>query len=420
MAWLNVSRRVSQAFCWSSSADFSLSGKPGVPAATCRPYSEAVAASDADWTASAAVWGAGSSTVRAGSNLAVAVGHCAAKVTAHADMDAHSNGRDAAASADSAANDFAACMSAVTGEPGCVAPVAAGAGVVAMEGVPVGVVPTVALGSGGDGNESAAIWSSLTERAHVRSESCVPPWVAAASKASRRVATASSPADNALLWEGGAGSGQGGAAHPDADAKRIPPTNTRLLNTGRILLVGSAGDARVDSAEQLQVTTGGFMNEQAIAALVEPLVARSGLEVDRIEVIRAGKRSVLRVYLDGDGPDGHGPSLDEIADATRAISIALDDSPAVGQAPYTLEVSTRGVSRPLTEMKHFRRNVGRLVNLTTAAGQVSGRILAVDGDAVALDVDNATRAVQLDEISNAVVVAELRKDALVADTDEEE
>lgn len=162
------------------------------------------------------------------------------------------------------------------------------------------------------------------------------------------------------------------------------------------------------------------MNEQAIAALVEPLVARSGLEVDRIEIARAGKRSVLRVYLDGDGPDGHGPSLDEIADATRAISAALDDSPVAGQAPYTLEVSTRGVSRPLTEPKHYRRNVGRLVNLTTPAGPVSGRIVAVDGDTVELDADNATRAVRLAEISKAVVVAELRKDAVPDDTEEEE
>ncbi|QIK73100.1 ribosome maturation factor RimP [Propioniciclava coleopterorum] len=162
------------------------------------------------------------------------------------------------------------------------------------------------------------------------------------------------------------------------------------------------------------------MNEHAIAALVEPVVARSGLEVDRIEIARAGKRSVLRVYLDGDGPDGRGPSLDEIADATRAISTALDESPAVGNAPYTLEVSTRGVSRPLTEAKHFRRNVGRLVKLTTPDGPVAGRIAAVDGDAVEVDVDGATRSVPLGDISNAVVQAELRKDSFADDADEEE
>ena len=162
------------------------------------------------------------------------------------------------------------------------------------------------------------------------------------------------------------------------------------------------------------------MNEHSIAALVEPLVARSGLEVDRIEIARAGKRSVLRVYLDGDGPEGRGPSLDQIADATREISVALDESPAVGNAPYTLEVSSRGVSRPLTAAQHFRRNVGRLVKLTLPEATVTGRIMALDGDTVDIDVDGVTRSVPLADISNAVVQAELRKDAFADDADDEQ
>ena len=153
------------------------------------------------------------------------------------------------------------------------------------------------------------------------------------------------------------------------------------------------------------------MKQQAIEAVVGPVVEQCGLEVDRIEIASAGKRSVLRVYLDGDGPEGRGPSLDEIADATRAVSAALDESDATGNAPYTLEVSSRGVSRPLTEPKHFRRNVGRLVALTLTDGSVIGRISVADGDGIDLDVDGAVRRVDLASISKAVVQAELRKDA---------
>ena len=61
----------------------------------------------------------------------------------------------------------------------------------------------------------------------------------------------------------------------------------------------------------------------------------------------AGKRRLLRVVVDGDGPDGRGPLLDDIAEASKALSAALDTSDAVGTAAYTLEVSSRGVSRPL-------------------------------------------------------------------------
>lgn len=162
------------------------------------------------------------------------------------------------------------------------------------------------------------------------------------------------------------------------------------------------------------------MNEHALASLVEPILATAGLELDRMEIVRAGKRSVLRFYLDGDGPQGQGPSLDEIAEATRAISVALDDSPAVGNAPYTLEVSSRGVSRPLTEAKHFRRNTGRLVTLTVADGSLSGRILGADDEAVELDVDGTVRSVALADIPHAVVTAELRKDVPGDDDADEE
>lgn len=161
------------------------------------------------------------------------------------------------------------------------------------------------------------------------------------------------------------------------------------------------------------------MKQQAIEAVVGPVVEQCGLEVDRIEIASAGKRSVLRVYLDGDGPEGRGPSLDEIADATRAVSAALDESDATGNAPYTLEVSSRGVSRPLTEPKHFRRNVGRLVALTLTDGSVIGRISVADGDGIDLDVDGAVRRVDLASISKAVVQAELRKDSPADDADAE-
>lgn len=164
------------------------------------------------------------------------------------------------------------------------------------------------------------------------------------------------------------------------------------------------------------------MKENAIASVVTPVVEGLGLEVDRIETMRAGKRTLLRISLDGDGPQGRGPSLGEIAEATRAVSAALDASAASGNAPYTLEVSSRGVSRPLTEAKHYRRNIGRLVALTLAGGEkTTGRIVASSPDEVEIDIDGASRTVALSDISKAVVQVELnRPDEDAGDGDEEE
>ena len=90
------------------------------------------------------------------------------------------------------------------------------------------------------------------------------------------------------------------------------------------------------------------MKESQIADTLSPILAQFDLELDAIEVLPAGKRRLLRVVVDGDGPDGHGPLLDDIAAASKALSAALDASDAVGAAAYTLEVSSRGVTRPLT------------------------------------------------------------------------
>ena len=161
------------------------------------------------------------------------------------------------------------------------------------------------------------------------------------------------------------------------------------------------------------------MNTADIESLVAPVAAAHSLEVDRIEVMTAGKRSVVRIFLDGDGPIGRGPSLDEIASTTRAISEAFDGVDITRGRPYTLEVSSRGVSRPLTEPRHFRRNIGRLVAIETAGEKVTGRVVGVEDDAVDLDVESVVRRFPLAELTRAVVQIELNR-AVKDEIEEEE
>ena len=99
--------------------------------------------------------------------------------------------------------------------------------------------------------------------------------------------------------------------------------------------------------------------------------------------------------------------LDEVADATRAVSDVLDASDALGSQPYTLEVTTPGVSRPLTSPEHFRRNIGRLVAATAAGSTTTGRLTVVDGDRITLVVPamkkTPERTVELDLTGTVVV-----------------
>ncbi len=109
-----------------------------------------------------------------------------------------------------------------------------------------------------------------------------------------------------------------------------------------------------------------------------------GLLVEDVSVTPAGRRRVVRIAVDRDltglSNDQTEPvaslTLDEVADAARAIGDALDHDGALGEQPYTLEVTSPGVDRPLTEPRHFRRNVTRLVALTPHQGdKVTGRLV---------------------------------------------
>src|SRR4029434_4749809 len=88
------------------------------------------------------------------------------------------------------------------------------------------------------------------------------------------------------------------------------------------------------------------MKESPIAGVLTPVLAQFGLELEAVEIIPAGKRRLLRVVVDGEGSKGTGPLLDDIAEASKAASETLDRADVTGAAPYTLEVTSRGVSRP--------------------------------------------------------------------------
>jgi len=142
-------------------------------------------------------------------------------------------------------------------------------------------------------------------------------------------------------------------------------------------------------------------------ALRDPLSVL-GLDLEAVELTPAGKKRVLRVAVDKDG----GVTLDDIAEATRAVSRELDDEDLMGEQAYTLEVTSRGVDRPLTEPRHWRRNHDRLVRATLRDGsQLTGRIGESDESGVILDVSGTPRRLEFDAITKALVQIEFnRKD----------
>ena len=165
----------------------------------------------------------------------------------------------------------------------------------------------------------------------------------------------------------------------------------------------------------------GATTERIERVLAAPL-AELGLDVEAVELTPAGKRRVLRVAVDTDG----GLTLDDVAAATKVIDRVLEDdgpdggSAVMGQQPYTLEVTSRGVDRPLTLPRHWRRNEGRLVKLTHGAEgaestELVGRIGASDEEGVTLDVAGTATRVAYADIRKALVQIEFNRKEKDAD-----
>jgi ribosome maturation factor RimP len=139
------------------------------------------------------------------------------------------------------------------------------------------------------------------------------------------------------------------------------------------------------------------------------------MDLEAVKIGTAGRRRVLRIIVDADG----GVSLDDIAEVSREVSARLDAKNAMGDAPYTLEVSSPGVDRPLTQPRHWRRAIGRLVIVPLADQDHDSqrdapespvgheaRVIDADQERVTLEIDGAQRTARYSELGPGRVQVE--------------
>jgi ribosome maturation factor RimP len=139
--------------------------------------------------------------------------------------------------------------------------------------------------------------------------------------------------------------------------------------------------------------------------LGDPLAALD-LDLEAVELTPAGKFRVLRIAVDKDG----GVTLDDIAEATKAVSAELDESDVMGEQAYTLEVTSPGTDRPLTLPRHWRRNQGRLVKVALTDGRaVTGRITSSDDSRAVVNVDGAAQEVAYADVAKAKIQIEFNR-----------
>lgn len=157
---------------------------------------------------------------------------------------------------------------------------------------------------------------------------------------------------------------------------------------------------------------------ERLRELLEPLVSSQGLDLEEVEVDSVGRKRVLRVVVDSDA----GADLDQIADVSRALSAKLDETDAMGEGEYTLEVGTPGAERELKEHRHYVRATDRLVKFQLGdGGELVARILKAEDDGLDVEVPGVkgrrptTRRLALDDIVKARVQVEFNRKSTTAD-----
>ncbi|MGG7099246.1 ribosome maturation factor RimP [Rhodococcus sp. 24CO] len=150
-------------------------------------------------------------------------------------------------------------------------------------------------------------------------------------------------------------------------------------------------------------------SKDRVIELVSELVQSKGYDVEDVVVTNAGKHSAVRIMVDSDA----GIELDAAAEISRLVSELFDSLEEIGEAPYTLEVTSPGIDRPLTAERHWRRARGRKARIDLADETVVGRIGVLGEDSVAVVMNGrgglTVREIPLADVQKAVVQVEFSK-----------
>lgn len=153
-----------------------------------------------------------------------------------------------------------------------------------------------------------------------------------------------------------------------------------------------------------------------ISEVLTPLAGKHALELVDVEIAGMRQRPIVRIYLDREG----GIDIDTIAESNRWISDAIEDAGVI-PGPYTLEVSSPGIERPLKRLADYERFAGETAYVRTdkpieGRSRFTGDIVRVEGDTVVLDVDGAEVRIAF----SAIVKAKLKPEIVIGDGRSEE
>ncbi len=144
-----------------------------------------------------------------------------------------------------------------------------------------------------------------------------------------------------------------------------------------------------------------------LTELLSPVITRAGFVLEEVTVTPVGKRRLVAVVIDREDAN---PSLDEVTVVSKEVSAILDNYSQMGEMPFTLEVTTPGIDKPLALPRHWKKNIGRLVKITPKQGEkYVARIQGFADNQITLELKNESLIVSLSDIAKAQIEVEFNR-----------
>ena len=147
-----------------------------------------------------------------------------------------------------------------------------------------------------------------------------------------------------------------------------------------------------------------------ISEYITPALHEAGYFLEDVNLVSPGQHRIVTVIVDGESA----LNLDQVTVASKLVSELLDEATFMGETPFTLEVTSPGIDRPLTLPRHFAKNIDRLLKVTKTDGVViTGRILSNTDSDLTLSVtekkDVKEVVISLGDIKRAQVEIEFNR-----------
>ncbi|MDO6476422.1 ribosome maturation factor RimP [Alteromonas sp. 1_MG-2023] len=144
--------------------------------------------------------------------------------------------------------------------------------------------------------------------------------------------------------------------------------------------------------------------EDKLTEMLEPGVEALGYELVGVEFVRAGKHSILRVFIDHE----NGVTVDDCAEVSYQASAILDVEDPI-TTEYNLEVSSPGMDRPLFKARHYEQAVGEVIQVRLTVPMdnrrnFKGKLLSCENGMINIEVDGQQFQLAVANIEKANIV----------------